>query len=350
MPESYSGIQDFQRCPQKYNWRHNWRLQRKRRNVNFFWGSEAHGFFQTFCLAIQDGNTVQEARNAVDNHAAVRVRQVEEDPVLFSDEQADARTMIEEAHAMVVRYLDRHWLNDWEVLHVEEQFTYRIDINSTVTFTPDLIIRDRNGNVWIIDWKTTKASVPEVPEVPFEDLQALIYAAGVKEMYPELKGFIFVRLRKKTPTQPRLNLTADKKTGLHFVNNLKNIDTTYEVLHRFIIENAPELLKHPAHALRLAELKENDRFHWTETVIVTDEMIKRAIHDVEGTLLLMDYAQGLDSYYRVYSPSSWDGCKNCEFHSLCQAEVLGWNTEKIMLDEYEERDTSYKDYETEEPF
>jgi len=350
MPESFSSIQDFQRCPEKYRRRHIERIEPVRKNENFFWGSEAHGFFQTFALAIQDGNTVAEAIMAVDNHAAVRCQEAELSPLLFSDEQADAVNMIEEAHAMVRRYLDKHWDEDWEVLHVEEQFTYSLSADHVVTFTPDLVVRDHNGYVWVIDWKTTKNSVPDVPDVPFEDLQALLYSSGVKQLYPELKGFIFVRLRKKTPTQPRLNKTRDKASGLYFVNNLKSIDTTYEILRTFIEERAPELMQHPAHALRLAELRENDRFHWVELVLVTDTMIEKANAEVRATLDYMDFANNEGTYYRVHSAANFGGCSSCPYQRLCRSEVLGWNTQAIIEDEYQDRDMSYKEYDEEEPF
>ncbi|NIT79248.1 MAG: hypothetical protein GWN58_12880, partial [Anaerolineae bacterium] len=62
--------------------------------------------------------------------------------------------------------------------HVEEEFYVTLDNGSVLSFTPDLVVQDRNGFVWIVDHKTTTA-LP-TGEQPFADLQATLYYAGVK--------------------------------------------------------------------------------------------------------------------------------------------------------------------------
>lgn len=350
MKESYSSIQDYQRCPKKYEWRNVVHIQPRRRNSAFFWGSEAHGMFQNFCIDIQTGWDQHVALNRLEDYIAARCAEVDDDLLLFEDEKITATQMIEEAAAMVRRYLTKYHDETWEILHVEEQFTYETTEGTVVTFTPDLVIRDRNGNVWIVDWKTTKGSVPNIPDIPFDDLQALTYAAGVKPMYPELKGFIFIRLRKKTPSQPRLN-TRKSKDGWIWVNNLKALDTTYEILYEFLESEAPDLLKHKAHALRLAELRTAERYHWRETIIVTDTMITEAAVQLDIAAGHMSMSAETGDYYRVYSPNPFDGCARCPYHSLCRSDLVGWDTGAIIEEEYEPRDMSYKEYETEEePF
>jgi hypothetical protein len=64
----------------------------------------------------------------------------------------------------------------------------------------------------------------------------------------------------------------------------------------------------------------------------------------------MEFANTEGTYFRVYSAANFGGCKGCPYQRLCRSEVLGWDTQSIIEDEYQERDMSYKEYDEEEPF
>jgi len=331
---SYSDINTYQRCPMWYNYRVIQGLQSKVRSINLFKGINAHDFAKEFFLALRDGLSRKDAWEAV---IAFGHEQLLGEPV-FDDELADATEMAQEMLELVGRYVEQ-FDEEWEILHVEEEFIIMLDDGNVISFTPDLVVRDRNGFVWIIDHKTT-SRMPS-GELPFGDMQSLLYFAGVKALYPETKGFIFNRMRKKIPSIPRL-----AKTGKKRVAYLKTIDTTYEILRDFLQETAPDLISDPDHAQRLAELRDaSERFFWTDTVLVNEATVDNILADVSMVLRNMQDASDL-ALTSIASPyprnlqedGGYKSCRKCPFAPLCRAEMLGWDSTQLRTDQYEPRD------------
>lgn len=40
----------------------------------------------------------------------------------------------------------------------------------------------------------------------------------------------------------------------------------------------------------------------------------------------------------LYEDNGWNSCSKCPFARLCQADLLGWNTDQILNEDYEPRD------------
>lgn len=336
---SYSDIDTYQRCPKKYQYRAVWKIQRKKQSLNLFRGIAAHEMLKDFYLRIQAGLPRSEALEAVLDYFT---NEVETGQYLFEEELVNARMELKLMYDLVLRFLDQEDFSGYEILHVEEEFYAVLDNGEVVSFTPDLVIRDANGDIWIIDHKTT-SQLPD-GKLPFGNLQAMFYIAGVKALYGDaVKGFIFSRMRKKAPTQPRLNKTGAKK-----VNDLLRVDTTYEMLRDFIRTEAPELLDDPVHRRRLAELKDSDRFFWTETVYSSDELVEGITQDILLTTEHMRLSRELNGYERnMREDNSYNACKKCPFVTLCQGELLGWDVEQILEESFEPR-APKNPYETEE--
>lgn len=325
---SYSHINTYQRCPKKYEYTVVQDLQPKAKSVNLFNGINAHEFLKIFFLGLQRGLSKEAAVSEIRDYAEQII--AEAAWTEFEDALTDAEKETEFILMLIERYIDRY-VEEWEILHVEEQFIFMLEGGTVVSFTPDLVVRDRNGDVWIVDHKTTS----RVPDggLPFGDTQAFLYYAGVKALYPECRGFIFNRIRKKMPAHPRLTSTGQKR-----VSDLNRIDTTYEILRDFMIEN--ELMDDLRHRARLAELKDQgDRFFWTEAVHVTDEAILQIIDEVDHVA-----GQIQNSVYTGLFPRSlredngYMSCSRCPFQRLCHAELVGWDSDLIRAEDYEPRD------------
>ena len=326
---SFSGLSDYQRCPNLYRYRNVLNLQPIERAVALFKGIGTHELLKVWFLALQKGATAAEAWVAVEDEYARLLDESKE--VMFSDELAEAGKLLEEAFWLVTSYVEKY-AHDWEILHVEETFTMTVD-GVEISFTPDLVVRDRNGYVWIIDHKTT-ARLPEPGEIPFGDLQHVLYFAGLQPMYPELRGFIFSRMRKKVPTKPRLT----KRSPIR-VYDLNRIDTTYEVLRDFIMENAPALMKEKDHVRRLNELRTGeDRFFWEETIYVKQEEADEAVKTAWWTEMKIRDSEEADYYPRTLrEDNGWGACSRCAFKSLCRAELLDWDASDVLANLYEQR-------------
>lgn len=325
---SFSSIDTFRRCPKRYEYREIWKIQKKEKATQLYQGILVHEALMTYYLALRDGmgdGTAPVAEFFADRYAAAR-----ENPVLFSDELADEIKIIEDSEDLVARYLAK-WDDDWEVLHVEEEFYVTLDSGDVISFTPDLVVQDRNGFVWIVDHKTTSA-LP-TPDQGYADLQSTLYYAGVQALYPELRGFIFNKMRKKRPTQPKLT-----KTGRLRVANLDRIDTTYEVLRDYIMQYAPQLMDDDRHRRRLASLRDEERFFWREQVVITPEMVEAVLAEAQITLKYMDVSAET-GYPRTFQEDrGYKSCSRCPFYRLCQAELLQWDVETVLAEDYEPRD------------
>lgn len=329
---SFSELDDYGHCPWLYRARHVWGLQSKKKSEALQMGSAIHNLLQAHNM----GWDVQEA-------ADIAAAEVAQDASLFEDEKKEVLDLIQEAYRIVRGYL-AYWAEDLaqeEILHVEEQFTAVLESGKVISCTPDVVVRRPDGRVVVRDYKsTTKTPSYEINPANY---QVIMNFAVVRALYPEASHFEFDRLRKKVPTTPRLN-----KTGARKVNNLKNVDTTYEKLLAFLQDEAPDLLDDPEHRMRLAELRDENRFFYRDVVPVSDTMLEHGLDDVEAQIVRLATSESRESYPRQVHLSGYRACDRCEFESLCRADLLGWDIDRVVREEYEPRDLSYKEYEEED--
>jgi len=340
MSLSFSDLNTAQRCLMQYHYRVVRRLQSKHKNMTLQQGTVIHKLLMRGFLNLQ---TEMAWYSGMDDEKEGLL--IEAATWAFADELVEITTLIEESIEIVDGYFQRNPFDGWEILHVEEEFQIKIE-DVDITFTPDLVARDPNGSVWIIDHKST-SGVPE-EGIPFASQQSLLYFAGVKAFYPEAKGFLFNYLRKKLPTEPRLNKTRTKESGLYHVNNLNAIDTTFEVLFEFIDKEAPELFAEPNHKRRLAELRDGpERFYYTKRVLANEHALSQIVEESSWIVKQIDHAEETGEFPRTLREDrGYTSCSRCEFESICRAELLDLNTELVLMD-YEPRDEK-NPYESEE--
>ena len=328
MSQSFSSINTYLRCPKQFWYKYIQNLQRKRKNKTLHQGTVIHHMLMSGFLAMQLGEDVwtyvEEAVNAL-------VVEAGSGPV-YDEEVQETVAMIIESAQIVHRYFEQaDWLG-WEILHVEEEFLIEID-GEEVSFTPDLVVRDPHGKVWVVDHKST-TSMPD--GLAFASHQSLLYLAGLRAHYPEAVGFLFNFLRKKLPTEPRLNKTRTKESGLYHVNNLKAIDTEYEILFQFIQDEAPELFANEDHKRRLAELRDaGSKFFMTKRVLASDHALSQI---VEETSWVVKDINSATHYPRVLrDDGGYTSCEKCEFQPICMADLLDLNSQVVLMD-YEPRE------------
>ncbi len=323
---SYSDIDTYMRCAKKYWFRVVNRLQRKERSTVLTLGDAIHQMLRDFFLALRDGEA--DPTEVLDRtwHELIEVAQ----SYSFEDELVTAEALLDEARRIVMYYVSKVDFSSWEILHVEEEFEVTLDTDAVISFTPDLVVRDPSGAVWVVDHKSTSRMPSD--GVPFGDLQVMLYLVGVSARYPETTGFIYIRLRKKEPSTPRLTKTGDKR-----VANLARIDTTYEVLLTFLQDEAPDLLNQTDHRARLAELRDDEgRWFWSEQIYTNEHAMSTILDEVASTIKTM----GKDETFarHLVEDNGWNSCSRCPFARVCQADLLGWNTEQVLSEDYELRD------------
>lgn len=329
MKISYSELNTYQRCPAKYSYAYIEQWQKKKKNINLFNGINAHAMLQEFFLARRDGKNLNQAWGAVEAYTGKILK--DSNKFAFENEKVDAKKEVQFMFSIVGRYVDQY-AEEWEILHVEEEF-YILLGDHTITFTPDLVVRKPDSSVWPVDHKTTSGKAES--GIPFGDMQSLLYYSGVKQVYPETAGFIFNKLRKKIPSVPQL-----VKTGKKRVARLANIDTTYEVLRNFLLDEAPDLLSDLDHQKRLAELRDQpDQFFWQETVYVTDQTVESICRDIQGVIIQLEASNRARNFPRhLLESRGYKDCSSCEFKRICHSDMIGWDSDKVLEEDYETRE------------
>lgn len=330
---SFSKTDTYAKCPKLYEYKYIRDLQPKAKNSHLFRGITAHDMLRDWFLNQREfGITVDP-----ETFIARWIEQYwteHEGLDVFADVLFDQQKEVEQMGAYVRRFLELGLWDKWDILHVEEEFSINVGGNE-VTFTPDLVARDPDGFVWIIDHKTSGKHIDR--DALDIKPQALLYYIGVSQFYENVAGFIFNYIRKKVPTQPRLN-----KTGKKSVNNLLRIDTDYASLYALC--EAEGLLDDPVHRRRLAELRDTNTFFFQHPFYITPDMTEATVDDIVERLYLMEKSLRRSAFPRTIQP--FNGCKRCEMQPLCFTELTGGNT-AVVLDLYEPRDEK-NPYEREE--
>jgi len=235
---------------------------------------------------------------------------------------------------ILVRYAERWDDEEWEVLHAEEDMEFTIG-PYTVVFKCDLIVQ-QGDDVWIVDHKTTANIPDEWDPYNMTDFQHLLYVAAVKEMYPNLRGFIFNYIRTKPPGVPKLVKDGSK------IAYLNSIDTTYKTLHDYAEQVG--MLEDPEVQARLTVLRHApDKYFQRHYIMAPDDALEAAVRDTQAVLEEMSRKEAGRTGVGVYPRNvmaGWAGsasCARCEFQSLCHAELLGMNTDLALLG-YKERE------------
>lgn len=215
---------------------------------------------------------------------------------------------------------------NWEVLHVEDDFEMAIG-SHFVVFKPDLVVRI-NEEVWVVDHKTTKNIPDEYDPYNMTDFQHLLYIAGMRQIYPETKGFIFNYIRTKAPTLPKLIKDGSR------IGNLRAMDTTAAILQDFAEAHGMDGMEDVQDKLNILRHTPN-RYFQRHYIIVPDEAVDQAVADTQAVLDELAKKETLGGPYPRHVLSKGTGyasCSNCDFQAICHADLLGINRDVVLLD------------------
>jgi len=236
---------------------------------------------------------------------------------------------------IIQRYLHHYAKDDWEILHIEEEFEMIVN-GYTLVFIPDLVVRI-NGEVWIVDHKTTVRIPDEWDLYNMGDFQHLLYLEGMEQNgYDEVAGFIFNYIRTKPPTMPKL-----RKDGK--IADIRRLDTDYNTLLMFAEEHGLE--KDPDVEEKLAILAHTpNKFFQRHHILYNEHAVAQAVHDTAQALTFLEEAE-IESMYPRHVISGGGGymsCAKCDYQPLCHTEMLGMNVDLEVLG-YRERERRNND-------
>jgi len=297
---SHSALKKFQRCQLQWKYYYIDKLELPEKKAHFARGSELHRLLE---LYYSDGDA-------------------------FWDAYTEASP---EDIYLIDRYCNK-WEpkleDEWKVLAVEQEFILEIGEHKLV-FIPDLIVQI-GDDVWVVDHKTTANIPDEWDEYNMTDFQHLLYIAGVRELYPNVRGFIFNYMRTKAPGMPKLIKDGSR------IADVRRLDTDYNTLHEYA--NAFGMLDHEDVKDKLQILNlAPDKYFQRHYIIAPDAAIEQCLADTEAVLDEMGWKEDtkeLGTTYPRHVVGKFGGassCSNCDYQPLCHSELLGINTDLVLL-------------------
>lgn len=226
-----------------------------------------------------------------------------------------------------------------KTLATEKQFAIPLGDNHTYMGTIDWIYQDNEG-IWVADHKTVK-QMPNREDL-YTDLQTMMYFDVLNHLEEfkglPIRGIVFNHIRTKAPTTPKLlksgALSKDKRIDTDVITYVSEIRR-----HGLNIDDYKDMIEHLKNNVFYKRIKIPTREQTLN--IIRDEIITTMDEIDFYTSKAKQYGNDASKLFTrtlVKGRCSWD----CEYHSLCTAELLGTANEAI-LDEYEEREDRYDD-------
>jgi hypothetical protein len=191
-PESASPSmrRTFMACPKKFDWQFNHKLVPRAYNRAFGFGSMGHRLLEAYYRHGIDaiGATVD----------AIRLEWVEKQ--LDSYVLQMAETDLFALQGMIVGYLQNYHDTDsnWEIIGLEERYQSDSFGLYMQDGKPDIVIRDKNGHIWVGDHKFySRLSESFVRTLTFDD-QVNSYAKLVSEFLGPVRGILYNVVLKPT--------------------------------------------------------------------------------------------------------------------------------------------------------
>lgn len=338
---SYSSVQDWRTCEQKYYYAYVDRLMPKVARGPLELGSLLHGYLDSFYRAGLRGKPDKDAIHKAHRRAMRTVGEqgkkieslAETARGLGAEDQAKELLRIPRtAKDILIAYYRVHGIEDMrkhQVILVEDRFSLPVKKGVVLPGRIDLVTKDKNG-FWLWEHKTT-TNVPR-PDSRFRDFQTLIYTIALEELHGvKPVGIIWNYIRTVPPHEPKLL----KRGGLSVA---KGQTTTVDLFMGACIKHKQSLKDYRPYLRRL-EAWERDTMlpryalpiSASENVLMRDYL--HTVEDIEAVRSEKDYAP-----IRNISLN----CNWCSYVKLCQAVILGGDINVLVRKYFTTSDTKKK--------
>ncbi|KKP98341.1 MAG: hypothetical protein US71_C0007G0029 [Parcubacteria group bacterium GW2011_GWD2_38_12] len=221
---SYSALEAFKKCPQKYKFKELDKIKEPP-SLSAVFGAAVHGALQYF----HSQKTLPSSKELMDYFS---INWLERKEKLKERNLPDSEFNFMENEAKNI-LLDYHNDNSEETPHIlslESKFEASLkssDDFHILTGKIDRIDRQEDGSFEIVDYKTSK-KMPSQSDID-DDLQLSLYHLGFSEKWPEFKtrpiklSLYFLRHREKISTQKNeIHINATKEKLIKSIKEIQN--------------------------------------------------------------------------------------------------------------------------------
>lgn len=205
----------------------------------------------------------------------------------------------------------------------------------------DLLAEDPNGNLWIVDWKTTarlaRGDVSGQDRDEFLDLDDQIgsYVMALRrKLKVDIRGFVYVELKKAIPSPPQRNVNI--RQGRAFsVNKQQACD--YDLYLKTVMEEDKEAYEAGLYDEHLTFLRDvGVNFHGRYQIPKMDE----ELIEIERNLFF-EASDMCDPNIRPYPNAGRFNCATCAFRQPCLEKNRQGDYQYMLETLYDRRKSHY---------
>jgi RecB family exonuclease len=295
-------VTDFLRCRTKWDYAWQQKLRAKTPNDKLFFGTLFHKYLEEWYTNFSQAQALTAMKKLFDETDTSGMEQFQ------VDELWDLAYNVAENYFKTWAVTD----NKFEVVATELQFAIPLTDDLTYTGTIDLVVKDKYGQIWFYDHKTTN-SIESYEKRADMDRQISRYWWALQQLGYDVHGFVYNIILKDYPTQPSV-----LKNGSLSQN--KSQKTTHELYLQAIQQNGldpndyREILEH----FKLTP----DRYFRRVFVHRSQEEVDNSIQEL---LAVSQDMEGARIYRNITKDCSWD----CQYQSICQSSMDGSNVDYL---------------------
>jgi len=253
---------------------------------------------------------------------------------IFERVYQDDGTVIDEATCYelleAIRWhVPRLKMHEWEVLLIEAGLRAPLIEGVELQAIVDIVLRHKTtGKVWLVDWKTTEASISTTADFPYlrNNYQLLICRTVLAHHGIKVDNSALVRLRSRAPTPPEITPSRKKVS----VNKAK-LACDWETFRQALIDNDEDPNSESAQAVRM-HLAETtfERWYVDVTDARTAETLRKDLQRIAGDMLALQAGDKAPTRTLLQAPPR-SGCNRCDTKLWCFEELkLGQHPKSLL--------------------
>lgn len=277
---SHSEVESYLRCARAHYYGYILEIQRRETSDSLSRGTIGHSALEIY---FKNMKKTQDGENSYEYRVEISKELVKK---FLMGQFLINPTLAAEVQETLTYFYKADRFKGWRILSVEDDYMFPVDDSLKMPYKPDLIMMDPLGNVWLIDHKFVYD----------------FFTPRDAELQPQLPKYAYA-LR-----------AAGKRVDKIAYHSLR-----YRRIKDSTVENRNSFLEVP---LSEARAKETMR----EQVMVSREVQRR-----KGLPLI-------EASQTAFGAANKMVCNNCQFRSLCIAELNSNNAQLVLDSEYVKRE------------